>query len=56
VKAVVAAVQAGFVLTDREATLDKTEGLVKEAATEGANLVVLPRRRHGGREPFRNTG
>ena len=27
---------------DREATPDKTEGLVKEAATEGANLVVLP--------------
>jgi len=42
VKAVVAVVQAGSVLMDREATLDKTVGLVKEAATEGANLVVLP--------------
>jgi hypothetical protein len=40
VKAVVAAVPAGAFLMDREAALDKTEGLVKEAATQGANLVV----------------
>src|SRR5688572_23645051 len=42
VKTIVAAVQAASVLMDREATLDKTEGLVKEAASNGANLVVLP--------------
>ena len=38
----VAAVQAAAVLMDREATLDKTETLVKEAAANGANLVVFP--------------
>ena len=39
---IVAAVQAGSVLMDREATLDKAEGLAKEAAASGANLVVFP--------------
>ncbi|HWC14245.1 MAG TPA: carbon-nitrogen hydrolase family protein [Actinomycetota bacterium] len=38
----VAAVQAAPVFMDREATLDKTELLVKEAAADGVNLVVFP--------------
>ena len=38
----VAAVQAAYVLMDREATLEKTEVLLKEAATNGANLVAFP--------------
>jgi nitrilase len=42
VSAIVAAVQAGAVLMDRDATLDKTEVLVKEAAANGANLVAFP--------------
>lgn len=41
-KATVAAVQATYVLMDREATLDKTEVLVKEAATSGADIVAFP--------------
>jgi len=41
-KAKVAAVQAAYVLMDREATLDKTEVLLKEAATNDANLVAFP--------------
>lgn len=41
-KAIVAAVQAAYVLMDREATLDKTELLLKEAARNGANLVAFP--------------
>jgi nitrilase len=41
-KAIVAAVQAGYVLMDREATLDKAEVLLKEAAANGANLVAFP--------------
>ncbi|MEA2432579.1 MAG: nitrilase [Actinomycetota bacterium] len=41
-KAIVAAVQAAYVLMDREATLDKTEVLLKEAAANGANLVAFP--------------
>lgn len=41
-KAMVAAVQAAYVLMDREATLDKTEVLVKEAASKGADLVAFP--------------
>ena len=41
-KARVAAVQAAYVLMDREATLDKTEVLLKEAAANGANLVAFP--------------
>ena len=38
----VAAVQAAYVLMDLEATLDKTETLLKEAAGNGANLVAFP--------------
>jgi hypothetical protein len=41
-KATVAAVQAAYVLMEREATLEKTEVLLKEAATNGANLVAFP--------------
>jgi nitrilase len=41
-KATVAAVQAAYVLMDREATLDKVEVLLKEAASNGANLVAFP--------------
>lgn len=41
-KATVAAVQAAYVLMDREATLAKTEKLVHEAAAGGADLVVFP--------------
>lgn len=41
-KATVAAVQAAYVLMDREATLDKAEVLVKEAAANGADLVAFP--------------
>lgn len=37
-----AAVQASPVFLDREATLDKTIGLIREAASKGANLVVFP--------------
>jgi nitrilase len=39
---VAAAVQAAYVLMDRESTLDKAVGLVREASAEGARLVVLP--------------
>jgi nitrilase len=38
----VAAVQASYVLMDREATLDKVEALTASAATDGAQLVVFP--------------
>jgi nitrilase len=41
-KLTVAAVQAAYVLMDREATLTKAEGLVKDAAAQGAGLVVFP--------------
>ena len=41
-KATVAAVQAAYVLMDREATLAKTEALVREAAASGADLVAFP--------------
>jgi len=41
-KATVAAIQAAYVLMDREATLEKTEVLLKEAAANGANLVAFP--------------
>ena len=41
-KAIVAAVQAAYVLMDREATLDKTEVLLKEAAAKGADIVAFP--------------
>ena len=37
-----AVLQAAPVLFDREATLDKTESLVREAAAAGAELVLLP--------------
>jgi nitrilase len=39
---VVAAVQAAYVLLDRDATLQRVEELVAEAAGTGAELVVLP--------------
>jgi nitrilase len=39
---VVAAVQATPVFLDREATIDKAAGLAKQAATNGAQLVVFP--------------
>jgi nitrilase len=38
----VAAVQATPVFLDRDATIDKAIGLVKEAAAEGAQLIVFP--------------
>ena len=38
----VAAVQAAYVLMDQQATLEKTGRLVKEAAREGARIVVFP--------------
>jgi nitrilase len=41
-RATVAAVQAAYVLMDREATLDKTEVLLKEAAANGADIVAFP--------------
>src|SRR5918997_3343862 len=39
---VVAAVQAAYVLMDRQATLAKALDLVRQAAAHGAQLVVLP--------------
>jgi len=41
-KATVAAVQAAYVLMDREATLDKVEDLVGKAAADGADVVAFP--------------
>ena len=38
----VAAVQAAYVLMDREATLDRVESLASDAAAKGAGLVVFP--------------
>jgi len=38
----VAVVQAASVLFDREATIEKAVGLISEAGTNGANLVLLP--------------
>ncbi len=38
----VAAVQAGYVLMDREATIDRVAELTGAAAAQGARLVVLP--------------
>jgi nitrilase len=38
----VAAVQAAYVLMDRDATLDRVEILTREAASSGADLVVFP--------------
>jgi nitrilase len=39
---VAAAVQAAYVLMDRKATLEKTVDLVRQAAAEGARLIVFP--------------
>jgi nitrilase len=38
----VAAVQAAYVLMDREATLARVESPTKDAAAKGADLVVFP--------------
>ncbi len=38
----VAAVQAAYVLMDREATTRKVEALIEESAGEGAELIVFP--------------
>ncbi len=38
----VAAVQAAYVLMDREATTRKVEALIEESAAEGAELIVFP--------------
>jgi nitrilase len=38
----VAAVQASYVLMDRDATIDKVDKLTADAAAQGAQLVVLP--------------
>ena len=38
----VAAVQATYVLMDREATIDRAEELTADAAAQGAQLVVFP--------------
>ena len=38
----VAVVQAAPVLFDREATVDKACGLIREAADQGAQLVLFP--------------
>jgi nitrilase len=38
----VAAVQAAYVLMDREATLEKTVDLIKKAAAGGARIIVFP--------------
>ncbi|MEU4193808.1 carbon-nitrogen hydrolase family protein [Kribbella sp. NPDC026611] len=45
---VVAAVQAGSVLFDTPATLEKAERYVREAAASGARLIVLPEAFLGG--------
>ncbi|KJH52873.1 hydrolase, carbon-nitrogen family [Dictyocaulus viviparus] len=44
----VAIVQAGSILYDTVATLDKLENLTKEAATNGAKLIVFPEAFVGG--------
>jgi nitrilase len=41
-RATVAAVQAAYVLMDREATVAKTARLIKEAADNGADIIALP--------------
>jgi nitrilase len=38
----VAAVQAGYVLMDRDATIDRVAALTADAAAQGAQLVVFP--------------
>ncbi len=38
----VAAVQAAYVLMDRQATIDRVAELTAEAAAKGAQLVVFP--------------
>ena len=58
----VAVVQAAPVLFDRDASIAKACSLTREAASQGAQLVLLPEAfvpaypprlqlRHGGREP-----
>jgi nitrilase len=44
----VAVVQAGSILFDKAGTMQKMEGLVKEAAGAGANLVLFPEAFLGG--------
>src|SRR5437879_833578 len=41
-KVIAAAVQGTPVFLDREATVEKSIGLIKEAASDGAGLVVFP--------------
>ena len=38
----IAAVQATYVLMDRDATIDRVEELTADAAQQGAQLVVFP--------------
>ena len=41
-KVIAAAVQATPVFLDRDATVEKSMGLIKEAAAAGAGLIVFP--------------
>ena len=41
-KLTVAAVQAAYVLLDRDATIDRVAALTADAASKGAQLVVFP--------------
>lgn len=44
----VAAIQAGTILFDKDATLQKALGLIRDAADQGAKLAVLPEAFFGG--------
>lgn len=44
----VAALQAGTVLFDKDATMQKAERLIREAAAQGAQIAVLPEAFFGG--------